>query len=262
MDGLTVVSLLAPPTRPAHRAIVALLAEHAGIAARLVEGPDWQAQLHMLDTGVAQAAFICGLPYTRRSAALEPLAAPVQAGERYGGQPIYFSDLLVRAESPFASLADLRGARWASNEPGSLSGHVIMLAHLAAIGARQGFFGSARETGSHLASLAALLAGEADVAAIDSTVLDLATRDDPGPLERLRVVATLGPNPAPPFVVARSVPAVLRERLRATLTTLHTHGAGRAALELAGIARMAPTHDSDYNPIRILAASAQGVTLT
>lgn len=261
MDELTVVSLMAAPTRPAHRAVVALLGERTGLPARFVDGPDWEAQLRMLDAGEANAAFICGLPYTLRAHALEALAAPVQAGGRYGGEPVYFSDVLVRVDSPFRAFADLRGARWVSNEPGSLSGHAVMLAHLAAIGAPAGFFGNAGVSGSHLASLRMLVAGEADAAAIDSTVLELAQRDDPALGGRLRAVAALGPNPAPPFVAARALPVELRGRLRAALAALHEDEAGRAALGLAAIARMAPVTDADYDPIRGLAARAARVSL-
>jgi phosphonate transport system substrate-binding protein len=40
---------------------------------------------------------------------IELPGAPVLQGERYGGRPIYFSDVLVHRDSPFCSFADLRG---------------------------------------------------------------------------------------------------------------------------------------------------------
>ena len=262
MHELVIVSLMAPNVLPAHRAIVAWLATVVGIPARLVAGPTWQAQLQMLDSGAAQAAFICGLPTTRRAAWLEPLAAPVQVGARYEGRPCYYSDIVVPADSPYQRLADLRGARWAFNEPGSFSGYVVALAHLAELGAHAGFFGQAIETGGHLASLRMVAAGQADAAAIDSSVLELALRDEPTLAGRVRSIVALGPNPAPPFAVARALPAVERDRLRAALAAMHADSAGRAALAAGLIERFAPVTDADYDPIRLVALQAEGVALT
>lgn len=262
MHELTLVSLMSEATRPAHAAIAALLAEALGVRVGFVEGRPWRAQLGMLDAGEAQLAFICGLPYVRRAERLVPLAAPVQAGERYAGRPVYFSDVIVQRASAYTRFDELRGARWAYNEPGSLSGYAMVQAHLARIGAPDGFFGAAVETGAHLASLRAVAAGEADAAAIDSTVLDLARRDDPALVGRVRAVASLGPYPAPPFVAARGLPAELRARLRAAIVALHERAEGRAALASAGLAGFAPVDDADYDPVRSVAQQAEGVTCT
>src|SRR5687767_12870526 len=55
----------------------------------------------------ADVAFVCGLPYVEavraRTPEVEPIAAPVPQGERYRNQPIYFSDVIVRRDSPFWS---------------------------------------------------------------------------------------------------------------------------------------------------------------
>jgi phosphonate transport system substrate-binding protein len=262
MTDLTVISLLSHKSRPAHTAIAAFLREHAGIDAHLVSGPPWQVQLRMLDAGVAHMAFICGLPYTRRADAFEPVAAPVQAGPRYRGRPVYFSDVVVRRESRFRRFGDLRGARLAYNELGSLSGYEALRAHLAQLGHLAGFFGAAIETGDHMVSLGLLVEGECDAAAIDSTVLELALRDNPDLSMQIRSVAALGPHPAPPCVVSRALPAATKESLRAALVALHEHPAGRAALEAGRLLGFAPVSDADYEPIRRVARLAAGVALT
>lgn len=262
MTDLTVISLLSQRTRPAHTAIAALLREHAGIGARVVSGPPWQVQLRMLDAGMAHMAFLCGLPYTRRADAFEPLVAPMQVGPRYKGRPVYFSDVLVRREGRFRRFGDLRGARVAYCELGSLSGHEALRAHLAQLGHRAGFFGAAIETEDPMASLGLLVEGGCDAVAIDSTVLELALRDNPELAMQIRSVATLGPLPAPPCVVSRSLPAAVKERLRAAMVALHEHPAGRAALEPGGLLGFAPVSDADYEPVRRVARLAAGVALT
>ena len=124
---------------------------------------------------------------------------------RYGGRPVYFSDLVVRAEAPFCSFADLRDATWAYNEPASFSGYIAMHAYLAANGYSHSYFGAMHQTGSHQRSLEAVIAGEADLTAIDSIVLEQALALEPALAGQIRTILTIGPNPVPPLVVARHV---------------------------------------------------------
>lgn len=262
MDTLKIVALLAPNARPAHRAIVAWLARAAEIPMALVESGTWQEQLALLDRGEVDGAFICGLPYTLRADQLEPIAAPAHTAPVYAGRAVYWSDVIVRRDSQAQSFAALRGARWAYNEPGSFSGFLVALAHLAALGTPSGFFGQAVESGSHLASLALVQEGRADAAAIDSTVLELAQRDDPSLAGRVRSVARLGPNPAPPLVLARRLAPALKGRIGAAITAMHTHTEGKAALARGLIQRFLPATDADYTPIRHLARRAEGARFT
>ena len=86
-----------------------------------------------LSDGV-DAAFICGLAYVELvrlgRADLDPIAAPVLRGERYGDRPVYYSDVIVRRDSPYHRFADLRGRSWSFNEPYSHSGYGVTLYRL------------------------------------------------------------------------------------------------------------------------------------
>src|SRR5215469_2523098 len=70
--------------------------------------------------GWADVGFVCGLVYVRMArqadCPIELLAAPVLRGKRYAGRPIYFSDVIVRKDSPFILFDDLGGCGWAYNE--------------------------------------------------------------------------------------------------------------------------------------------------
>src|SRR4051794_35527641 len=50
--------------------------------------------------GLTDVGFMCGLVYVRmtryKDCPIELLAAPVLRGRRYGEQPVYFSDVIVR----------------------------------------------------------------------------------------------------------------------------------------------------------------------
>src|SRR2546421_2824087 len=95
------------------------------IGRRLGLGVELSADLTYDDLEHADLAFVCSLPYVECAQLVEPLAAPVLSGERYGDRPIYFSDVVVHADSPICSFAELRGRSWAYNEPRSQSGYGI-----------------------------------------------------------------------------------------------------------------------------------------
>lgn len=259
MRPLTIVSLLADNARPLYRAVARYLSEHANLPAQLVEGVPWQEQEHMLDTGTADMGFLCGLLYTQKADHLTLLAAPVMAAPRYAGKPVYFSDVVVPAGSSFQHFADLRGARWLFNDPGSFSGYAVLRAHLAALGETADFLGSLAASGRHIRSLEMVAAGEADTAAIDSTVIDLERARRPELVARVRTVASLGPHSIPPAAVGRHVPPAVQEQLRAALLDMHTNQAGQQALAKGQLARFVAVQDLDYNDVRATAYTAKQI---
>jgi phosphonate transport system substrate-binding protein len=203
-----------------------------------------------LSAGEDDVAAVCGLPYVQLAARPDPpvvpLVAPVLAGVRYGGRPVYFSDVVVAAGSPARSFADLRGRRWAYNEPRSQSGVGVVAARLAAMGETWAFFGELVEAGSHQRALAALAAGEADGAAVDSHVLEVV-----GPGPSLRTVDVLGPSTVQPVVASSRLPAATRDTLRDALLAVDT-----GPISGGRVARFVPVGDGDYADIRAMAASA------
>lgn len=259
-------SLLAANADPFYRALAARLSARLHRSVELVEDVPWGERLRLLDAGAVDIAALCGLLYAprarARAAPLALLAAPVYADARYAGKPVYFSDLIVLAASHAHSFAALRGATLAYNDPGSFSGYALVRAELAARGERAGFFGGLREAGSHQAAVGLVARGEADAAAIDSTVLAQELRDSPWLAERLRVVAVLGPNPAPPLVASARLPTSVQSALRDALLAMHSDVGGRQLLGMFGLARFATARDADYDAISALVRGAEGVKLT
>lgn len=94
------------------RELTGYIAQRLGITARFVDDVPWQERERLLDTGAIDLCWICGLPYVQKAdaaALIELCVAPVMSGTRYGGQPVYFSDVLVRSDSAYGSFADLHG---------------------------------------------------------------------------------------------------------------------------------------------------------
>jgi len=265
MPTLHFTSCQASNAEPALIEIMRFVGEQIGIPLEFKLDVPWQDRLAMLDAGTLHAAWICGLPYIRRADQPEPpialLMAPVMRGERYQGRPIYFSDVVVRADSPYQRFEDLRGARWAFNERGSHSGYNVVCWRLAMHGLNGDYFGSVVGSGAHQRSLRMILDGEIDASAIDSTVLETELRNDPSLAARIRRIEALGPSPIPPWVVSRQLASDMREQVQQAFLTLHEDAHGRDLLAAGDYARFVAVTDQQYDRLREMTQWAQTVQL-
>jgi phosphonate transport system substrate-binding protein len=204
--------------------------------------------------GQVDIGFLCSLPYTQLADspdhAVELLAAPILHGERYQQRPIYFSDVIVRRDSPYISFDDLQGCTWAYNQRTSHSGWNIVCSSLLQRRKTLAHFGRLVETGSHQRSLAHVLEGLADAAAIDSQVLDAFFLQQSALATSLRVIDTLGPSPIPPVAAACALHPALKRRVQDILLTLHEDPLAVSALRQGAIERFVRICDKDYDPIR------------
>jgi len=207
------VSLLAATyLAPCNRPLYEFVAEACG-APELVDGGDWRE----LEGSGIDIAFVCSPPLIWLGASVEALAAPILTDPRFGGKPLYCSEVVVRRDSRFQSLEDLRGGRWAINEPSSWSGYWVTLNRVGS----WDFFGEVIEAGFHEKALQMVASGEIDGAAIDCHVLDVMLRKHPAIAAAVRVVETLGPAPSQPVVVRAGLEAEVKARIRERLLELH-----------------------------------------
>ena len=207
------------------------------------------------------AGFICGLPYVRMvnwpSCPIELLAAPVLLGKRYQQRPIYYSDVIVRSDSPYSCFDDLQGCVWAYNECASQSGYNVVCYGLLERGKSPGYFGKMVKSGAHMRSLAMVLEGEVDATAIDSHILDLLRRRDETLAPRLRVVDVVGPSSIQPVVVSKRVEKEIRRRIEEGLITMHDDSRAATKLNEGMIERFAVVTDEDYGDIRRMLAQVE-----
>jgi phosphonate transport system substrate-binding protein len=284
-NPLRFVTYLAPNMLPVYHFITEYIGRQLDRPTELSTGQ--YATFAELYSGAADVAFICSRPYIHlrrhNPPLVEPLAAPVLQGERYRGRPIYFSDVIVRHDSPFQQFSDLRGRSWAYNDPHSHSGYGVTLYHLARLGETNGFFGRVVEAGYHQKAIRLVAAGKIDAAAIDSQVLAIEQRDHPEITARLRVIDTLGPSTIQPIVAAHHLPPALRAEIQAALLHLHhdpaaqpalAHGyntphppdthdpAAQPALAHGFITHLAPVTDATYDDVRTMMTEADTAGLT
>ncbi|MEM9381598.1 MAG: PhnD/SsuA/transferrin family substrate-binding protein [Planctomycetota bacterium] len=196
--------------------------------------------------GEAEIGFLCSPSYLYLTSGGAPTVELVPAGfvfddPRNAGGPHYFSDVVVRGDRGESALADLRGAVLGFNDTCSMSGYYAALKAV-----EDGFFGAEVCTGSHAASIDALLGGEIDVACIDSNVLALERAARPDLARELRVVESLGPHPIQPVVVRGDLAAELAPAIAEALLGLARNASARERTAAFGLRSFAPITDDLY----------------
>jgi phosphonate transport system substrate-binding protein len=256
-SALRFVTFLAPNLYPLYEFIAHHAGRHLGLPTELAVGSSYA----QLSSPAVDVAFVCGLAYVELArggeAPVEPLAAPVLRGERFGGRAIYFSDVIVHRASRWQSFTDLRGCSWAYNEPHSQSGYGITRYHLACRGETNGYFGRVVEAGWHEQALRLVACNAVDAAAIDCQVLAVALRAQPELAARVRVIDTLGPSTIQPVVASRRLPQRLRTELRAFLLNLAGDPLAQPHLHRAWVQGFEAVNDASYDDIRAMLAAVE-----
>jgi phosphonate transport system substrate-binding protein len=218
----------------------------------VVDPGNYQKLNKMLETGQIDIAFVCSGPYIKGNEefGLALLAAPVVSGEA-----AYYSALIVPAESPVRTLADLRGKSFAFTDPHSNSGSLAPKAELARLGfTPEDFFQSFTYTYGHDHSIHAVADRLVDGAAVDSLIWDFMAATEPGLNDRAKVVERYGPYGIPPVVAAPHVTPELRKSFQQILLTMHENPEGKEILQGMHIDRFDHVADSAYDSIRRMLA--------
>jgi phosphonate transport system substrate-binding protein len=250
VDRLRFGTYLAPNILPVYEAVTEEVGRRLGVATELVVETSYESCREDRN----EVCFVCSLPYVAFEregvAPAVPVAASVLSGERYGGRPVYFSDVIVHRDGPFRSFADLRERSWAYNEPLSWSGYGITRYRLVEMGETGGYFGEVVEAGFHEESIRLVAKGDVDASAIDSQVLAVAMRDDPELAESLRVVDSLGPSTIQPVAVSKRVPLDLQRGIVEALLGMGDDPVCRERLALGLVERFDAADASSYDDIR------------
>ncbi len=253
MDKLRLTSCMAPTMDPMVAALAECLSSQLELRIEPLLDRNWRIRDAMVRRGEVDLFWICGLPYVWMADGGDPvelLAAPVMSGARYGGEPVYFSDIVVAESSVIRSSEHLKGTRWAYNEPGSHSGYNSARVWLARNGLAWDDFREVWEAGTHVRALRWIMGGRVDVAAIDTTVLDWELKRRPELTREIRRIDTVGPSPIPPWVALRSVPTEVRWAIKDALMTLKDGPMGREILSEFGLSGFVQIEDGNYDPIR------------
>ncbi len=251
---VAVGAILSPQgTLDSYRELAAYLSDTLDRPVEIVQRRTYAEINALIARNQVDLAFICTSAYLEGEAdgSLALLAAP-----EIGGQSVYFSQLIVPADSPAQSMADLRGARFAFTDPMSLTGRVYPTHLVQQLGSTpEQFFSSISYTYSHDRAIQAVADGVVDGAAVDSLVLAYAQARAPELAAKLRVIHTSEPFGIPPVVVPSGLEPAETARLQTILLTMEQTPAGRLVLAHLGVGRFVRTGDGAYENARQLAAA-------
>jgi phosphonate transport system substrate-binding protein len=214
-----------------------LLTEAADMQVEVQRAPDEQAALLAAGNRTVDAWLLPLFDYEfcQQEYGVRALLQPI----RVGGAQVYHGDILVRADSPVKTLAELTGKRVAFVDPFSTSGFLYPARLLADAGAKE----VAVFAGSHPAALAALAAGKVEAAA---TFYDPAAPVDPS----RRVLARTQDIPNEPVFVRKDLAVDVQKRFADGLLRMTASDAGRGLWsKIAGIEAFAPVTDAAYEAV-------------
>ena len=158
------------------------------------------------------------------------------------------SQIVVRADDPATSLADLRGRCVAFNATDSNSGYNSLRAVVAPLARHGRFFGSGLKTGSHIESIKAVRDGRADIAAIDCVSLAGFARYAPELRQGVRVLMQSDRYPGLPLITASDTDEATLAALRSALAHVVRDPALAQPLEALFITGFEPLDFADYRP--------------
>jgi ABC-type phosphate/phosphonate transport system substrate-binding protein len=208
------------------------------------------------DLGVAM---MCGLPFSQRAPRPTLIAAPLPSPSRYGGLPVYFTDIVVRIDAPYQRLEDTFGGAVGYTLADSMSGGVAFRNHLAPYRATRGSRLYARAVGNLIHArgvIEALAAGTIDVGPLDSYYHDLLRRNEPALAQQVRIVASTEAMPIPPLVATAALMPDELARLRDALQAVVTAPELAATTERLLLAGFAVPDPADYDVLAAIALRA------
>jgi phosphonate transport system substrate-binding protein len=218
------------------RAFTQALGRLLGTSARLHVAEDYDALQETIRTGGVDLAWLP--PFLHIEAARH--GALLAAVCERAGALTYRSALIVRADSPIQSIAEVRGVRVAWTDRSSASGYVFprLLVVSSGVGASEAFaeelfLGSPREVCGAVADgradLGACFTSEAHADNRDTTLADVA-RVFPAASWRLRVLGITSAIPSDGVVLSGATDAALRTRISEALLKMNTDPQGVSGL--------------------------------
>ena len=202
------------------------LTERLGIPTEVLIPASYGASVQAVVSNHAQVAYLSSIPFllAREEAPVEMLLAELRED-----RTDYDSVFVVRKDSPYQDLADLRGKRVMWTSPTSTSGFVMAYSRLVDEGLlepRQSpseFFESVNYAGGYDRALLAVHNDQADVCAVSYYTIEGDRADvysTPEMRENLRVLARTSGVPTHLVCIRADLPDDLKQRIQAALLQL------------------------------------------
>lgn len=257
---------------PVYEEMATYLSNKLDWKVEVVSGLSYSESDEMLDSGVIQVGFVCGLPYVHKidEGKYELLAIPVMGMKKdaypdangYEDVPgKYYSYTIVHKDSPISSWAELKGKTYAYNDQGSNSGYNMPRYKLVQLGAKswEDHFSKVVVSGTHEESIRLVANGVVDASSVDSLVLDYDRSINDAAAHNVKIIEHLHPGGAgaPPVVISKKADPSIRTALQEALLNMHKDSEGKKILEDALVSHFAAADDSNYDDIRKMEKAAK-----
>ena len=250
---VAVAAVISPRgTVESYRPLLDYLSAELNRPVELVQRRTYAEVNDLVESGDVDVAFVCTSAYIagHDKFGMELLAAP-----QVNGETVYYSFLIVPAESPAQALADLRGKVFAFTDPMSNTGRMYPTFLVKQLGSTpEQFFARTFFTYSHDDAIRAVADGLADGAAVDSLVYDFAVSRDSSLAVKTRVIHRSPAFGIPPVVVSPGARPQLKAELRSLLIRMADDPEGQAALQAINVDRFVTIDDRAYASVRDLLA--------
>jgi ABC-type phosphate/phosphonate transport system substrate-binding protein len=228
------------------RALLASVLEGAGDPVEIVDHAPPAPISELWKRPDKAAVFMCGLPYSLATPQPTLVVAPVPSPVAYGDRACYWSDVVVRADSPFQSLEQTFGHRLALTTPESQSGYAALLYTLMPFGSAKPLYRTIIEPRfTPMGALTAVIEKKAEVAPLDSYAFALLSKYAPELTSQVRVVKSTEPTAVPALVASGPSPV-----LEAAFLGAADKPASRALMDQLLLDRFARPEPKPYDALR------------
>lgn len=138
------------------------------------------------------------------------------------GSSVYYSGVFARADAPYKSLKDTKGARLALGDVNSTSSFLYPVAMLMDAGVNLSRdLSQVVITGSHANSLKAVAEGKADLSGASFDSFEKAVMQGAIDPAKIRVLAKSDPIPQPPLAMSTALPESVQKKLKDGFNNVH-----------------------------------------
>jgi len=210
-----------PEVEGAWRALLAHVADDAGVPLRYEPYPAPLPLENLWRRGDLGAVFMCGFPIATELARVIPIAAPIPRAPWAQGRAVYRTDLIVREDAAYRTLEDTFGGRAGWTVAHSHSGFNALRHHLLAYRSATRPALYAEMTGNLVTARRVLddvREGRLDLGPLDAYWHLLIARHAPKLTRGIRVLASTETAPMPAFVAGDDAGPDLVRRMREAFT--------------------------------------------
>ena len=203
-----------------------------GVPVKLYESSDYNGVIQALSSGQVDLAAISGGGYANVDAQVGNLVAPILTPRQAEGETGYYSALMVRADSPIRSLADMKGRSLGYVDFNSTSGYLVPRAKFREQGVDpETYFGKTTFAGGQTQAIMALANGQFDATVVQASggdpvqgftrgALQTMARGGFVKVEDFRFIWTAGPIPSEAVAVRTDRPQPMIDLVRGALASL------------------------------------------